>query len=416
MADPLATLDAALAQLQVLRTLLSPGQPISIETPAALDAALTAAAPGAVLTLSTTLVYPQPLELTKSVTLWCAAVGTPVRMTLDEPAPHFLGGLTLTGPDIVLRGLDIRHTDPNAELLVVTGAHAILDRCRVLGDPTTGAHRGIRAHGPSMKILRCYVDHVFAGGQDTQAVAAWDTPGPLLIDDCYLSAAGETIMFGGADASSAANIPSDITITNCTITKRPEWFTPAISTKNTIELKCCRRVKILNNVIEYSWLAGQSGQKGSLFMITPRNQDGSAPFSVVEDIEIAHNTGGHASTAFVLAGTDDGHQSGWLQRLAIHDNVFTDFDPAVYTGEDKLIEILGGPIDVTIDKNTFAGKNMGSQVYFAGTPPCVRLAITNNQWMPSQFGVFGDGMSVGPQAFATFAPGGTLSGNMEVAA
>jgi len=36
-------------------------------------------------------------------------------------------------------------------------------------------------------------------GADSQAIAGWNSPGPFRIENNYLEAAGENVMFGGAD-------------------------------------------------------------------------------------------------------------------------------------------------------------------------------------------------------------------------
>ena len=40
----------------------------------------------------------------------------------------------------------------------------------------------------------------------------WNGPGPFLIENNYLEAAGENVMFGGSDPSIANLVPSNITI------------------------------------------------------------------------------------------------------------------------------------------------------------------------------------------------------------
>jgi hypothetical protein len=151
-------------------------------------------------------------------------------------------------------------------------------------------------------------------------------------------------------------------------------------------------------------------------MLTPRNQDGTAPFSTLEDIDIGFNTIRHGSSAVTVLGTDDNATSRRASRIAIHDNTFDDIDPVAWGGSDKLFLILGGPVDLSIDRNVLTGQHIGSQVYFDGAPPCVRLLIRDNRWPVSLYGVFGSNVSVGGtpnNAFTAFAPDGTLSGNVE---
>ena len=62
--------------------------------------------------------------------------------------------------------------------------------------------------------------------------------------------------------------------------------------KNTIELKNAQRVRIEGNVIENNWQASQSGYA---LVLTPRNQDNTAPWTVVQDVTIRSNIVRHVN-------------------------------------------------------------------------------------------------------------------------
>lgn len=397
--------------------------PAPIATPAALDAALATAAPGSVLTLSPDLIYPTPLTIKQSVTLQS---DVPLaRMDRDRALPKLTAGLTITGDDVTLIGIDVRHTNPLTDIVVIKSARVTLDRVRVLGDPAKGAKRGIAANGNGdVKILRSYVDDCFATypGSDSQAIFAADMFPGLVIEDNYLSAGSETILLGGMDSSSAERMPSDVTIRGNTITKNPAWQALAIGVKNTLEIKAGRRVTIEKNDISQSW--GGHGQDGYAVMLTVRNQDGRAPWSTIEDVEIANNTVHHAAAAINVLGRDNNHPSGTLTRVTIHDNTFTDLDPVKYAGSRRLILIDGGPDALSLTHNTFAGVNFTSAVYFTGkTLAITNLAIVDNTFPKTTYRIFGGNVSA-PNTAARFDPvlnsawkfyvgSGTLSGNTE---
>jgi hypothetical protein len=56
------------------------------------------------------------------------------------------------------------------------------------------------------------------------------------------------------------------------------------SVKNLLELKNARRVTIRGNVLENNWV---SAQAGFAILFTVRNEDGAAPWAVIEDVEDA---------------------------------------------------------------------------------------------------------------------------------
>lgn len=397
----------------------------AINDVAAFDAAMAAAAPGAVLELAPTFVYPKPLTLATSITIRSATPGTG-RILLTDPAPSFTGGIVITGNAVTLVGLEVRHPDPQHTIVDITGDHVTLERVRVLGDITNGGRHGIAGNGADLKVLRSYVEDCFRTypGDDSQAFIAWNSPGPFLLEDNYFSGASETVMFGGADAVDEAHVPSNIVIRGNTITKRPEWQAQKVGVKNSLELKDAKTVLIENNEINYSW--GGHGQDGYALMLTVRNQDGRAPWSTVSDVTIQNNRIAHAAAAINILGLDNIKETGAgravavgqarpsvrMARVTIRGNTFTDVDPTKYTGSQKMIQIDGGPTDLTIDGNTFAGQNMTSTIYFAGLPMLERFTLTKNTWPKTKYGLFGSGATVG-QAWAKFVTSGTQSGNTE---
>lgn len=421
--------DKARALAQQLLTALTPTPAaVVIATPPALTAALAAAAPGAVLTLSRTLVYPAPLVLTKSVTLQAEGLTALTRMDPATPLPSFRDGITIPGDRVTLIGLEVRKVDPLTDIVTFIGANVTLDRMRILGDSVKGAKRGIRANGNgNALIVRSYVEDCFQAwpGNDSQALLAWDMAPGLTVEDNYLSGGSETLMIGGADASAADRMPAEITIRGNTITKRPAWQALPIGVKNTVELKAARNVLIENNDISYSW--GGHGQDGYAFLITPRNQDGRAPWSTVTNVVFRGNRISHAAAAINILGLDNIREtkagmpvaigtvrpSVRVAEISITGNTFTDLDPTKYTGSNRLILIGAGPVNVTIDQNTFAGTRIGSQVYFYGTPPAAGLTVTANTWPFSVYGIKGDNAVSGAATWATYVTGGTLAGNVE---
>ena len=108
---------------------------------------------------------------------------------------------------------------------------------------------------------------------DSQAIAGWNGPGPFLITNNYLEATGENFLLGDSDPPIYGLVPSDVTFTRNTVSKRVTWRTQGYAVKNLIELKNAQRVTIDGNVLEYNWSGGQSGHA---IMLTPRNQDGGA--------------------------------------------------------------------------------------------------------------------------------------------
>ena len=75
----------------------------------------------------------------------------------------------------------------------------VIDRCYVHGDDQLGQKRGIALNSASTIISNSYVSDIKAVGQDTQAIAGWNGPGPYTIENNYLEGAGENFILGGSD-------------------------------------------------------------------------------------------------------------------------------------------------------------------------------------------------------------------------
>jgi hypothetical protein len=105
----------------------------------------------------------------------------------------------------------------------------VLDRVYAHGDFAKGQKRGIALNGSRMDILHSYISDIRAVGFDSQAIAGWNGAGPFRIVNNYIEAAGENIMFGGADPAVYNLVPTDIEISRNHIAKPLEWQSPILS-------------------------------------------------------------------------------------------------------------------------------------------------------------------------------------------
>lgn len=267
------------------------------------------------------------------------------------------------------------------------------------------SQRGIAANGANFSIKNSKVRGIKMKGADTQAICGWNGPGPFKILDSYFEAAGENILFGGADARIPNLVPSDIEIRCCKLVKPLAWR-GVWSAKNLLELKSARRVTIDGNVLENSWVDGQVGY-GVLF--TVRNQDGGNPWAVIEDVTFTNNSLLNVAGGFQLLGSDYNHPSQQSSRLKIANNVIQ-VNPAL-GGNGRLIMIQGYH-DVQFLNNeanpshTFlilTGANAD------GTPTLSKgLVYQNNLVSYGEYGLFTDS----DRPMTTFAPDGRFSGNL----
>jgi Right handed beta helix region/Domain of unknown function (DUF5666) len=284
----------------------------------------------------------------------------------------------------------------------------VLDRVYMHGDPTKGHKRGIALNSASTTITGSYVADIKAVGQDSQAILGWNGPGPYTITNNYLEAAGENLMFGGADPSVPNLIPSDITITDNQFAKQPGWRDENWVVKNLIELKNARRVTIARNTFDYNW---QGGQSGYAIVFTVRNQDGNCPWCQVANITFEQNVVRHSAAGIQILGYDNNHPSLQTQAIVIRDNVFADIDSSNWGGNGYFLALTGGARDITIDHNTIA-QGIASGIVTLDGPPVLGFVFTNNLVKHSSYGFIGTNHGVGNDSISAFLPGSEVTRNV----
>lgn len=294
--------------------------------------------------------------------------------------------------------------------LAVVPHDLIVDRVYVHGDPTLGQKRGIGLNSASTTIENSYISDIKSTSQDSQAICGWNGPGPFTIRNNYLEASGENVMLGGADPAIPYLVPSDITFTNNRLAKQPAWQTQSWLVKNLFELKNAQRVVVDGNVMEYNWLDGQAGYS---ILFTPRNQGGTAPWTVVQHITFTNNVVRHVSSVLNILGTDNLATSQLTNDITVRNNLFVDVSGATYAGVGRMLLINGGQ-DITIDHNTVL--NDGSSTVYASGAAVQHFVFTNNLIKDNKYGIMGDSSSPGNATITKYFPGSTLLDNVIVAA
>jgi hypothetical protein len=278
----------------------------------------------------------------------------------------------------------------------------VLDRVYIHGDPLVGQKRGIALNSGYTEVLNSYISDIKAAGQDSQALCGWNGSGPFLIENNYLEAAGENVMFGGSDPSIPGLVPSDITMRANLLSKPEVWRTQKWSVKNALEFKNARRVMIEGNIIENVWGGSQAG---FAVLLTPRNQGGRAPWSVVEDVTMRFNVIRHAGSAFNISGWDDERPSAQTRRVQITDNLIYDIDGTRWAGAGVFLQIGNSPRDTVIERNTVLHTGTGLSVYgTSNKAPWVvsGFVFRDNLMRHNTYGVKGDGQDTGLKTLGAY--------------
>jgi hypothetical protein len=173
--------------------------------------------------------------------------------------------------------------------------------------------------------------------------------------------------------------------------------------KNLLELKNARRVLIDGNIFEHSWAASQ---KGYAILLTPRNQGGTAPWSVVRDITLTNNVIQHVAGGIDILGTDYEYPSQRTTNILIRNNLV--YDVSSTWGAEHFLLMTGAPLGVTVDHNTIHQEKI---FVLADGDPIPSFVLTNNIAPHNQYGIFGSGAGFGNSALAAYFPNAIVRRN-----
>jgi len=325
-------------------------------------------------------------------------------------------------------GLEV--TRPNgapgtARLLAGQGTadHIIVDRSWFHGQTQDETHDGIDLNGITNAAVvdsyfsdfhciaatgACVDSHAIAGG------TSGTQDGTYKIQDNFLEASGEAVMFGGGAADLT---PTDITITGNHFWKPFQWMkgnNPFVGgpdgnpfiVKNHLELKNAIRVLVEANLMENSW--GGFSQTGYGILLTPKNQHSQSgsnvcPLCQVTDITIRYVRISHAGGGIQMATVLSGNGSGGAPALAgtrwsIHDVVLDDLSTQ-YVGGGTAFEIMNGwpknPLNTVTINHVTAFPDPGSHMIIMGntvkTAAMFGLIFTNNMVVTAQYPIWNTG-------------------------
>jgi hypothetical protein len=339
-----------------------------------------------------------------------------------------------------LRGLEILPVNAQAavDTLVTIGdgssaqssttslPHNILiDHCYIHGWNGQDIKRGVALNDgggiPGTNITGVYdsyISNIKSAGQDSQAIAGWNGTGPYGINDNYLEAAGENILFGGA-YSYIQKVPSNITIKNNTFSKLLSWdpydasFAGTTWTvKNLLELKNASNVTITHNHFQNNWVSAQSG---FAIVFTPRGSQSGGSWVTVSNVSFTNNILDHTANIFSILGSDDSSASQVATNILLGHNLFgNDIGTAEWGGNGGIfLEVSagtkGGTHGVVVDHNTVLA-NIATIIVANGTHTAFQY--TNNIiFSTGQYTIYINGVGESPAAWSQALPNYVITHN-----
>jgi hypothetical protein len=305
--------------------------------------------------------------------------------------------------------------------LAQTPHDLIIDRCYIHGNDTGNVSRGVMLNCARAAVIDSYISNCHGKGFDTQAICGWNGSGPFKIVNNYLEGAGENVMFGGARPSIRDLIASDVEFRLNHVYKPLSWKKghPTYggrpwTIKNLFELKNAQRALIDQNIFEYNWA---DAQNGFAILFTPRGEDGKAPWATVQDVTFTNNIVRHSGGGFNIAGPDDTSPSQPSRRILIKNNLIDDIDGNKWgsatdgPADGRFAQIVGGPVNITIDHNTIFHSGV---IIVADGAPSPGFIFRNNIARNNLYGVLGSDRSPGLDSLGFYFPGCDFKKNVIV--
>lgn len=276
--------------------------------------------------------------------------------------------------------------------------HIEFDRVYIHGSPIEGQRRGIAANGKFIKIINSYISDIKRKGEESQAIAAWATDGPIEIVNNYLEAAGENILFGGA-TSFLELTPADCLVKSNHLNKLLNWRQEDWVVKNFFEIKNGKKIRVEFNLMTNNWLHAQDG---SAILFTTREDSGKR--AVIEDIQFLNNIVRGSSNGINVYGSE----GNGGKNLSIINNVFEDINSKKWGGNGFFLKSSDWE-GLTIENNTIIQTGSITTAFGA---PVKNFVFRNNIIFENEYGVFGDNTGSGQVAIDKFFPNGTVTGNI----
>jgi hypothetical protein len=289
--------------------------------------------------------------------------------------------------------------------------HLVLDRSYVHGTPSLDLRRCITLNSATTAVIDSWLTECHSNNSDSQAVLGYNGAGPFKIENNYLAAGHEVVLFGGSDPGIPGLVPSDIELRHNHITRPLSWRNKW-QVKNLVETKNVRRLLVEGNVIENNW---SDAQTGFAFVLKSENQEGTAPWSTSSDVTVRFNHIRNTGSVFNLAAFSSNPTNVVrAARFLITHNLAEGVNVSPYVGDGAAFQLLNGMADVVITHNTIINQNARtSGVIFDGAP-AKRLVMHSNVFQGGPYGVKGADAGTGQSTLARWAPGAVFRRNVVV--
>lgn len=277
-------------------------------------------------------------------------------------------------------GLEITRALPTVHLWNLVSAveaadKIIFDRVWIHGTPTDETKGGVHLSGiTNAAIVDSYFSDfhciaIHGSCTDAQAINGGDGTlpgGPYKIDNNFLEASGQSIMFGGGPGTTT---PADIEIRYNHMFKPLIWQPGATGfvggytgdpfiVKNNFELKNAQRVLLEGNILQNVW--GGFTQHGFSLLLNPATQNGGCLPCKVTDITVRYNMISNVAGGLSIGnahGKTGGYAAGG-ERYSIHDVLVDNVNKVKYDGYGLFVLLVSTSLTEVLN-NVWIQHNTG---------------------------------------------------------
>lgn len=281
----------------------------------------------------------------------------------------------------------------NQPTLGQTATDFFFHHCYIHGGTNTPTSRGIACNAYRVHVKDCTIDECHAKGSDSQAIAMWNTPGMLFVENSYLAGAGENFICGGSDSQNAGMIPKDLHFDRCHIKTPIAWKT-IWTKKNLFEIKCADRVLLENSVLDGSW---GDGQVGTGVALKSSNQNGAATWSYTANVTLRNVKMINVAQPFNFAGHANVNAvAQQLNRVSLDNVLVEDVNIGQYNGDPRFMLYLSQAHDITVRHSTMLNGG-GTQTTFmtVANAGIANVTVDRCIFTRGNYGLLGDGGLVG---------------------
>lgn len=327
--------------------------------------------------------------------------GAPAITTCPGAFGYFVRGIEITtGPGVTQTGdLVMLGTSGAAQdVMVEVPQRLVLSQVYIHGYDTGEIKRCVLLNSGATAIVDSWISNCHLAGQEGHGIGGWNGPGPHLIRNNFVEAAGINLFWGGATPSIPGMVAADVTIQRNHVYKPIAWKGRWV-VKNLFETKNAVRVIAEGNVFDGSW---ESAQIGPAILFKSANDQGDCHWCRTTDVTFRLNYTKNAAQGIVFSGAENyngGRVDTVARRFLIERSVFDSLGIPPYahsTGGTRRIQIGTKASDIVFDRVVIHGKaDDGSVFTLDPNNASPRTAFRNSVFSHGYYFVTGTSMALG---------------------